>query len=337
MKIAILVPFFHPVYSGGLYVQGRMWKDGLEKVGCGSIKVDLVNQWDDHDWDSYDYIMILGVGKNLIDMINILGKISHAKFISAPVIDYTGSIRSFKLRARYYGSVKLRYYKPFHDYFYCKDKFSLYLVRSEHEKKFLAGGMGIQESKIQIVPISLRFHKMNIDLTTRKENFCFHASRLASYDKNVGRLIEAAKRYQFPLVLAGTLNGEQEKQWLNKQIEGVSNIKYVGYLSDDELIDYYNRAKVFALPSLVEGVGMVALEAAACGAEIVLTNLGAPKEYYKGRAVLVDPFNVASIGKGVTKALNGFSQPQLREYILNSYSLEQVSCQLKDILFKYLS
>ena len=40
---------------------------------------------------------------------------------------------------------------------------------------------------------------------------------------------------------------------------------------------------------------MVALEAAAQGAEIVLTNDGAPKDYYKGRAYLVNPKSVDEI------------------------------------------
>lgn len=51
-------------------------------------------------------------------------------------------------------------------------------------------------------------------------------------------------------------------------------------ISDEELISYYKRSKVFTSPSLLEEVGMVVLEAAAFGAEIVLTKLGAPKEYW---------------------------------------------------------
>ena len=44
-----------------------------------------------------------------------------------------------------------------------------------------------------------------------------------------------------------------------------TNIEILGFVSDDELISLYNRAKVFALPSINEGVGLVALEAAVHG------------------------------------------------------------------------
>lgn len=70
-------------------------------------------------------------------------------------------------------------------------------------------------------------------------------------------------------------------------------------ISDEELISYYKRFKVLGLPRLLEGAGMVALEAAAFGAEIVLTKLGVPKKYWQGHAELVDPYNTDEIGLAV--------------------------------------
>lgn len=335
MKIAVIVPYANITYSGGLLVQGRMWKDGLEKLGC---EVDLVSPWGKYDWESYDYILLLGFGKLLLDYVRMLSGCKHPKLISAPVIDYPGTMRNFKIRTRYFGCVRLGFNKIYHDLYWCRNNFDFFLVRSEYEKSFLTEGMGVEPSKVHIVPISLRFDR-NIPLVdySKKENFCFHASRLGSHGKNVPRLIEAAKKYGFRLILAGTLDGDEQKKWLDNLIGNSENISYAGYLSDAELYDLYMRAKVFALPSLIEGVGMVALEAAVYGAEIVLTNLGAPKEYYDGRAYLVDPFSVDSIGKGIKKALQeNKSQPELREYILSNYSHEQCSLLLYNILKKNL-
>ena len=85
----------------------------------------------------------------------------------------------------------------------------------------------------------------------------------------------------------------------------------------------------------MEGVGFVALEAAVYGAEIVLTDIGAPKEYYDGRAYLVSPYDMDAIGKAVVKALGEHkSQPGLKDYILNNYSFEVLSKKLHDVLFK---
>ena len=104
-------------------------------------------------------------------------------------------------------------------------------------------------------------------------------------------------------------------------------------LSDEELIAYYKKCKVFALPSLLEGVGMVALEAAAYGAEIVLTNIGAPKEYWDGHAELVNPYNIDEIGKAIVKCLNkDLSQSSMLDFIKENYSLEACTRKLIEAL-----
>lgn len=80
------------------------------------------------------------------------------------------------------------------------------------------------------------------------------------------------------------------------------------------------------MPSIIEGVGFVALEAAAYGAEIVLTNIGAPKEYYDGRAFLVSPYRVDEIGIAICEALEkGKAQPELQKYIIDNYSFKTLS------------
>ena len=76
---------------------------------------------------------------------------------------------------------------------------------------------------------------------------------------------------------------------------------------------------------------MVALEAAAYGAEIVLTNYGAPKEYYKGKALLVTPKSVDEIGSSIVKALKeGYTQPELRDFVMCKYSEKAICTLLND-------
>ena len=100
------------------------------------------------------------------------------------------------------------------------------------------------------------------------------------------------------------------------------NITILGYLTYEELESWYNRAKVFALPSLFEGVGLVALEAAMHHCDIVLTNLGGPKEYYGGFAHTVNPYSVDEIGQAVVKALESEANTKLFDFVKNNSSLE---------------
>ncbi len=135
------------------------------------------------------------------------------------------------------------------------------------------------------------------------------------------RLIDAAIKYKFNLVLAGSI---MEKEFIpfKKKIDSNQNIEYLGRISDEELIDLYKRAKVFALPSLYEGVGMVAVEAAAYGDDIVVTKLGGPKEYYGDMSFIINPYNVDEIGKAVIDALESKTrQPVLMNYVIDNYNL----------------
>lgn len=328
MNIIIIWPFAHTKYYGGVQAQTRMWKSCLEKLGHN---VKLHNSESETDWTKIDVVLFMWYGKLLFDYVQMLKSYPNIRFAIAPIIDYTGTMFSFILRSRFYGSIKLRYHKEYHDFYSVRNFISCYLVRSEHEKMFLTKGFGISDDKIHIVPLSYRINEPNSNFAN-KEDFCLHISRLSDPGKNVRRLIEAAKLYKFNLKLAGALNGDNEYKWLMSTIGEAKNIEYVGRPSDAELKQLYGRAKVFALPSFVEGVGMVAMEAALYGCEIVLTNIGGPKEYYDGRAILVNPHSVTDIGEGVLKAMKGYAQPELKAYIENNYNEEQCSRMLERAL-----
>jgi glycosyltransferase involved in cell wall biosynthesis len=57
-------------------------------------------------------------------------------------------------------------------------------------------------------------------------------------------------------------------------LEPEDAVRFVGHVDDQELLDYYSAADVFALPSSSEAQGLVALEAMACGLPVVATAVG---------------------------------------------------------------
>lgn len=328
MKIAIYKPTVSVSPVCGVKVQGKMWRDGLVALGH---QVDLVNIWDDYDWDSYDWLIMMGYGGNFRDSSRAFSKLVKRLAI-APIVDPDCGYIKYKFYTKYWGNQKyLGLSSRFHDLYLNKDVYKLWLVRSDFEKSYVTKCLDIDESLIDLVP--LQYRVPSCDTMPLKENFCFHASRLAASNKNVPRLVEAAKKYGFNLVLAGLLASEEEKQWLHNMIDGHDNIKYVGQLTDEELVSYYRKCKVFALPSITEGVGMVALEAAANGAEIVLTNDGGPKYYLKDHAEIINPYSVDDIGQAVIKLMDGnVYQPALLDYMKNNFSAEACSKQLEKAL-----
>ena len=329
MKIGLLIP--SPIISptGGVKIQAEMWCDGFNMLGHEGV---LINYWKDLDWKSYDAIIILGFGGSFRLWMKGLSW-NNKKIAVAPIIDPHVNKYIYKFLVKYWGSQKfLGLTSRFHDLYLGTRKAQIFFTRSNEETEYLSFSCDIPKDKIYQIPLSVRFQPL--DVMPEKENFCFHASRLYAANKNVARLIQAAIKYKFELYLGGVLNGKEEEDWLYSQIEGHENIHYIGLVSDDELKDWYRRAKVFALPSLNEGVGMVALEAAGYGAEIVLTNVGAPKEYWDGRARLVDPLSVDDIGKAIIECLEGKhkKQPELMTFIQREYSIKSCTEKIVEAL-----
>lgn len=78
--------------------------------------------------------------------------------------------------------------------------------------------------------------------------------------------------------------GEQEPKLLEMiSSKGLCNdIEYLGSISQQELPEIYNRLDLFIFPTLFyESLGLVGLEAMACGVPVIGTNQGGLKEYIK--------------------------------------------------------
>ena len=71
------------------------------------------------------------------------------------------------------------------------------------------------------------------------------------------------------------------------------NVEFKGFIRDDELVNYYNQADLFVLPStssLQEGFGIVALEALACQTPVITTDIvGVAEDLIEFNAGVVVP------------------------------------------------
>lgn len=300
----------------GSKMQAEIWAKELEKKGH---RVERINPWGHYAWDSFDIIHVFGFGLWNYDMIH-WGSGLNKNFVFSPIIDTNTPIWKYRL-ATFMGCKKLRLFSQNYALRLLRNDVKLFFARSEYETDYLHFGYDISRDKIAIVPLSYRETHCNPEI--QKESFCLFVGTMTQERKNVSRLIEAAKKYGFQLKLVGNKGNMASEAKLKKQIGDYKNIEILGFVSDDELCMLYDKAKVFALPSINEGVGLVALEAAMHGCNIVITNLGGPKEYYpKGMAQLVNPYSIDDIGQAILKALkDNNSQPKLLEHIKNTYNV----------------
>ncbi|HEX6484251.1 MAG TPA: glycosyltransferase family 1 protein [Ktedonobacteraceae bacterium] len=91
-------------------------------------------------------------------------------------------------------------------------------------------------------------------------------------------------------------------------------VRFLGRVSELELITLYSLADVFAYPSFFEGFGVPPLEAMACGAPVITSNTSSLPEIVGDAALLVDPHNTGEIAQAITRLLeNEELREELRE------------------------
>jgi glycosyltransferase involved in cell wall biosynthesis len=80
-------------------------------------------------------------------------------------------------------------------------------------------------------------------------------------------------------------------------------VRFLGFQPYDTLAAFYRLARAFVFPSLYEGFGLPPLEAMACGTPVITSNVSSLPEVAGGAALLVDPYDPASIADGITRAV----------------------------------
>jgi glycosyltransferase involved in cell wall biosynthesis len=129
--------------------------------------------------------------------------------------------------------------------------------------------------------------------------------------KNVTTILEAYSKLGPDIQDAHPLVAVGSKGWkfgpiFEKvdELKLADKIKFLGYLTPEELAPIYNGASVFVLPSLYEGFGLPPLEAMACGAPVIVSNLSSLPEVVGEAGILVSPLDSDDLAKKITKILS---------------------------------
>jgi len=80
-------------------------------------------------------------------------------------------------------------------------------------------------------------------------------------------------------------------------------IVFTGYLCDEDLVALLNLTTVLVLPSLMEGFGLPALEAAACGCPVIATRESPLPEILGKGAIYIDPHNEKDLHSALERVL----------------------------------
>ncbi len=195
------------------------------------------------------------------------------------------------------------------------------------------------EEKCEVVPFGVDFKEIENNLNEKevgkiKErygNFVLFVGRL-NYYKGTKYLIEAMKDVRANLVIIG-----EGPELANYKLQ-ITNYKledrtyFLPHLSEKELINFYRACSVFVLPSIFrsEAFGIVLIEAMACGAPVISTELGTGTSWVNVNnktGFVVLPRDSLALAQAIKKILGnkkmaqGFSQNALKK-ARKEFSLE---------------
>jgi glycosyltransferase involved in cell wall biosynthesis len=122
--------------------------------------------------------------------------------------------------------------------------------------------------------------------------------------KNLHRLLAAFAQVDYPelrLILTGDKTSELVQQLRTLKLE--QRVQFAGTVSDEVLARLYRGAVLLIFPSLLEGFGLPALEAMACGTPVIASRTTALPEVVGEAGILIDPLDIDDMRRAIERVL----------------------------------
>jgi len=186
---------------------------------------------------------------------------------------------------------------------------------SENTKRDLLRLFRLQEEKVQVVHTAVS----GVFQPVPEERVAESLSRLGierpyflfvgtlEPRKNVTTIVKAFYQVQKRLP-AAQLVIVGKKGWgyqgIFETIEALglcASVKYLGHMTEPDLVSVYNGAVALVYPSLYEGFGLPPAEAMACGTPAIASNTSSLPEVVGDAGILIDPSSEEQIASAMTR------------------------------------
>lgn len=148
-------------------------------------------------------------------------------------------------------------------------------------------------------------------------------------------MFNAKNDHQYTLFITSSFD-DATKERLSKLS---TNVTFLGNISDEELVDAYERASCLLFPSMAEGLGLPILEAVQWNIPIACSNIPVFSELSSAAFYKFDPLSVTDIANSLDKAANKVDWPAHRSAyreVTDKYTWQRASSLLLDDLRKPL-
>jgi polysaccharide pyruvyl transferase CsaB len=190
------------------------------------------------------------------------------------------------------------------------------------ERDLLARNFGVAPEKCMIAPNapSAHFYDATADDFVRAyglRDFVLCVGRI-ELRKNQYALLAALKGTDLPIVIIGRARDERYLDLCRSQ--ATDRVTFIGELPHERLPSAYAAARVHVLPSWYDTPGLVSLEAAAAGCNIVSTDRGSARDYFEDMAWYCSPDDLDSIRQATLAAWQAPKTERLREHVRHNFT-----------------
>ncbi|WP_339239751.1 glycosyltransferase family 1 protein [Geobacillus sp. FSL W8-0466] len=266
-----------------------------------NIRVKKIGVFKGHLWEQIN-LPFLTSGRLLINLCNTAPILKRYQLVTIHDANVYANPRNFSLLFRLW-------YKFLFKIISKKSK--KLITVSNFSKSELEHYLNINNNKIKVI-YEGKEQILNINSEQnilRKHNLQCKRYLLAvsslSPNKNFKSVIQAIqllKDIKVDIVIAGGTNPKVFSD--SRDIGKTANVKYIGYVSDNELKSLYENAAGFIYPSFYEGFGLPPLEAMACGCPVIVSNVASLPEVCGDAALYIDPYSPEDIAEKIKLLLS---------------------------------
>ncbi len=181
----------------------------------------------------------------------------------------------------------------------------------------------VKNANIKIVYHGVDIEKFTFDENLKKRRMVITVGGLDKTSwrrKGIDKFIEVAEQFpETPFFVIGRIKENVKKYMKNLP----QNLKFTGFVSDEKLVEFYQKAKVYAQFSFHEAFGCSVAESMLCGCIPVVTNMGSLPEVVGETGFVIPYWNKEKAVSAVKEALNASDEAgkKARERVINNFAL----------------
>lgn len=168
--------------------------------------------------------------------------------------------------------------------------------------------LGVNWKIIEVIPDGIDTEKFTVSSCNREPVLLYVGSLIKRKGVNylidaLSQLVEKNPSYKLVIIGDGSERTALERQVTQLKLE--KWVQFTGSLPQEEVRNWMQIAKIFVLPSVEEGLGVVLLESLACGTPIVASNVGGiPDVVVSEVGILVPVADPVFLAEALDKMIN---------------------------------